>query len=500
MNKTRQLILLIGIVLTLGAIATWDEWQTKKEDAQKSEAAILVKFDAAAIDRIEFTNNGNEPTDIPLYLSARRDNQVWTIEKPVLTGADTKAVENLIGTLKDYKYDKVVAENTDDKAKFGLEKPRRRLMLYSKDKLLADVSVGANSPVGYHTYLAVEGDKKIYLGSQYLAVATHKNLFDLRDKAILQTKIEDINSFTAKTFASNPFTIESKEGKYAIVGESSIEADATTVRNFVEDLGRASVTEIIDIAPPDLAKAIDTATESFFKWQSKDGQGGELLMVAVGPDIYIKNRNKGLIYKVSADFRKKFSQKSSDFRNKRLFTFSSSKIVKIEIDGKSYERTGEEWKNTDPASSSDTAATKIRGLVVDLEYARAIDFLSENFAAVTKDAPAHRIKLFFDETSADPQINKDKSDTKLNDLTIDFWTEPAMAAADGSKSEPTWILKHSRNPQIYRVAGNLLESILNHGVGDASGAGESPLPTGAEGDARQKMDIALPESVDEIAN
>ena len=493
--KTAGILALV--LLALGGLATWDEWKTKKDEKAKDSENRLADFDVSKITHLEFENSGNDIVDgetAPAQLSLKADlsNGVWTIRKPIVAPGDSKAIANLIATIKDYKYEKVAADTLAESSKYGVDKPRRRVMVYEGDKLVADVMVGSNAPVGYHVYSSVKGRDQVLIGSQYLAVATNKSLFDLRDKVLVKVKVDTLSSFTLRSFNSNLFSITKSDQKFLIATPEPSDADSLAVKNFFEDLERATVVEVIDEPGPDLLKAVNVATEASLNWTLADGSVGTLRAVEIGKDIFCRLGDGNTLYRMSPEFKKKFSQTSSDFRDRRVFQFSSSEVYSVDINGKKFKKIGDDWfdsqgvekfagseKYSGPPENRPESIGYIRSLVVDLEYLRALDFLTSTQVEknVGTVAPTHQLKLEFGEGSLKEPI------------IVDLWPE-TVARESGEKE---WVLRNSVNQRVYRISSNLIQTLTNKKSSQAKT--ENPAPAGLV--EPTDWDVALPEAMDD---
>jgi len=513
--KTAGLLALA--LIALGLLATWNKWKTKKEKTAKESQNRLAEFDVAQITSIDYYNAGHAPGDDasgnetatstgsgqvspPLNLKAAKIDGTWQITEPFATKADEKAIENLLSTLKDYKYEKIASESADDRQKFGLTPPRRRVTAYAGDKVIADILVGSNAPVGYHVYSSTSDRGATYIGSQYLAVATNKSLFDMRDKTLARISPDSLTSFTLRSFSSNPFTISRQNNQFQITAPEAADADELSVKNFLEDLERAPVVEIIDSPSNDLLKAVAVATESYVKWTLNNGTSRTLKAVEAGKEVYCKLDDSLPLYRMGPEFKKKFSQKSADFRNKRIFRFTAQDVSAIDVDGKKYSRVADEWYEPEVAAkfspqgkfegSEETKPSGlnfVRSLIVDLEFARAIDFLDDEVSArkIAETPPAHRVTLTF----ANPPGK--------SPLVIDLWPDkPEVTSKSAPDTATAWILRNGDTQKFFRVSKSLTESLAADNNGKSPNS-ESPMPS--EGSDQSRMDVALPEAVDDAA-
>jgi hypothetical protein len=74
--------------------------------------------------------------------------------------------------------------------------------------------------------------------------------------------------------------------------------------------------------------------------------GPQTLEVRKGKDnYYAKSSATEGVYKISKDAADGLDKSVDDFRNKKLFDFAFNDPTKVEINGKSYEKSGENWNS-----------------------------------------------------------------------------------------------------------------------------------------------------------
>ena len=106
-------ILLVGLYL-------YETRTGEREEKAREEAKLLLQVQS---DQLESITLKRENGLIKLEKSRAADQEAWVIRSPVRTGADEVEVNQLKDRLVGLKYSRVISENTDELAKFGLENP-----------------------------------------------------------------------------------------------------------------------------------------------------------------------------------------------------------------------------------------------------------------------------------------------------------------------------------------------------------------------------------------
>ena len=169
MKFIRTPLILVAVLLVLGGLATWDEWQTEKEQKEKEEASKLTTLDAKQVHKITLVDRAQQDTankaDAAAKVEAKRValemiDGVWRVVAPLEIAADEREVSDFIKTVLDYKYEEEVisAEAKNVKLEeFGLQEPRRVITLQAEDGSSYELRLGNNAPVGYSTYFQIGG-------------------------------------------------------------------------------------------------------------------------------------------------------------------------------------------------------------------------------------------------------------------------------------------------------------------------------------------------------
>jgi len=488
MHKWKQIIALVSALVALGALATWDEWQTKKDEkAKESKGLLITDVKPDDIVAVHFISRGDSEVggdkapakeattpkgdSKPVDIDLSRTDSGWKISRPITTDADAQSVSDLLKNILEYKSENEVASGKDKWADFGLDNPRRSIELKTTSGRNILFLVGNNTPVGFGTYVATGISDKIYSGSQYIATATLKTLFDLRDKKVLKLMPHEVKSVTI-TSSTEKTALEKADNSWSLLTPTKVGADLAAVNNLLDDLASLKAAEFIDQPDAQLSKASKSG-KNLAKIEVRAGsQNIALRLFEFSSSIYADVDGQLPLLKLGNEAKEKLVKSSKSLRDKKIFSFQSAEISSVTVDGLSYKKVANDWYSETDASKigedgkfsgkpEDKPATAghIRGLIVDLEYARAEDVVDNAASLKLPKAPKHQVVL-------GPIAGPDK-------IQIDAWQ------GTGTDSEALW-LKTSGSEKIYKVKKTVLASILPQAskppVGDEASA---PIPTPA---------------------
>ena len=467
----RSAAILLAVLLALGGLATWDEWKTKQDEKAKETDNKLLALKSEDIIGLTLHSlpdpeAGGDKTAKSAPADAIKITEVtlklvdgkWAVTSPVSEAADQQTVQDLVKNILDYKYEKDVTSGKDQWAQYGLNEPRRRIELENKDGSKTTLFVGINSPVGYSVYIATDKSDKVYAGSQYIATSTAKTLFDFRDKKVIAVNTADLASvqLTHSGSKQKPLELTRKDGKWSITAPEAADADTAQVNNFLDDISGLRASEFIDTPSKDQVAAFAKKEKLFadIRFTTTKAEVQELKIAQMKDGLFAAVDPSKKIIKLGEDAKAKLSKNVNDLRDKKIFQFQSAQVESVDVDSKEYVRVKDEWYTKEDAAKFDkegkftgkdadkpTAKPNLRGLLVDLEYAKADDVLGPDSAAVKKlsATPKNRIKLNFGAATSQPP------------LTIDIWQT-------GESPDQIYV-RPSGSPKLYKAKASIIASI-----------------------------------------
>lgn len=459
-------LVLVVLLAGLGGLATWDEWKTKQEEKGKETENKLLSLkpdDIAGLTLyyrpdadIGGEKNATTPSDATKIteLTVKLVDAKWMLTSPVAAIADQQTVQDVIKNILDYKYEKEVTSGKDQWNQYGLNEPRRKLTLTTKDGKTAVFFVGNNAPVGYSVYVAVGDSDKVYTGSQYVATSTAKTLFDFRDKKVIPVNTSELATVELLHGKDKPLTLTRTDGKWTITAPEVADADTTQVNNFLDDVSGLRAAEFIDAPSKEQTAAFAKGklfAEIIFTPSKGDKQ--DLKVAYIKDALYASVDPSKQLIKLGEDAKGKLNKSVNDLRNKKIFDFQSAQVDSIDIDHRDFVRVKDEWYAKDDAAKFDkdgkftgkdnekpSAKSNIRGLLVDLEYAKAESVLTSMDLKKLPAAPENRIKLNFATAAAKPPI------------TIDIWKT-------GESPDQIYIKSSASPSKLFKAKASVIASI-----------------------------------------
>ena len=493
-KKLRAPLILLAILLALGGLAKWDEWKTTKETAASKTKGKIVELKPEDVTAVDYATTGTDvvpanaapeappgapPAAVPdqkkpepAVVSLAKAGDAWRTTKPMDAPADAGAVLGLIKAVTDYSSTSVVSETKDKWAEFGLVTPQRTVTLgYTEagKPQTFTVFVGNKAPIGYNVYFRTStGGDKVYLGGQHLLLSTAKTLNDFRDKTVVKIDEKTIKSIVYASRSQPAIALEKgADGHYAIVRPEPMEADDNEVRDFVDGLNQLRAESFVDAPRTDETLVFNNPDYSI-TWTTDKGEATTLRVLDKGNKLGAALDPRQRLLLLADDQRVKVRKELINFRNRRVLRIDSVELTRVDVDGDKYVNVGGSWyKPEDAAKLDDQGALKagekdkpaeqahVRAFVVDLEFARADQFLPSTDPAAKSLAapPEHRITLGF------------KDPKKMPEIVLDTFPVPGQ-------SEKLFV-KRSGSDTLYRVNKAAFNSMK---PGHAPVPGDPPPP------------------------
>lgn len=362
MLKPQGLITAVGVLAILGGYAWWANRHptSDKSPADKTSPKILT-LTADQITGFRLAKTGADA----VVLSKTGDK--WQITAPQELPADSDAVNGLTGAVAPLTSDRLIEENPQNLATFGLDHPTSEVDITTKDGNTRKLLFGSDTISGSDTYAKLANDPKVYTIASYSKSALDKSVNDLRDKRLMTLNSDKITSVTLT--AKGPAVEFSKNasGDWQITKPKPMRADGGAVDDLVSKLKDAKMDLSSTPTPADFAGATKLGTATFV-----DDKGPQSIEVrkAKSGDIYAKSTAVGGVYKVAPDIGAAIDKSADDFQNKKLFDFGFTDPAKLDLAGKHYEKSGDKWFS----GSQQIDSTSLQDVIDKLRDLAAVKF------------------------------------------------------------------------------------------------------------------------------
>lgn len=382
------------VLLGLGGVAYWDEWQTKVETKEKELKNKLLTFKPDDITSLNYTKVDDGRT---VQVQMAKEGKEWKVLSPIAYLGDTEGVGRLLKTFEELKFEKSFEAASDKLKEYGLDQPKVTLALKDKDGKETNIRIGAKSPVGYSSYAKVDETNNVYLVNHYAFTASNKELFDFRDKSLRWPNMDQVKAISYQYQNEPLISLKRQDKDWSIETPKPFKADATEVKQFLSFFENQRVAKFMDEPSPALKEALSgkkpgTTRLATLVLTGGDDQLTQYAFMQNGEDIYTTVPGYDGIIVLDKKMKDGLKKSLADFQNKAMFSFNSTEATEVDVDGKVYVKKDGEWQAKEGGDKADF----IRLLLVDFEFAKAAVVLTADEApALIKGAPLHTTKFTF---------------------------------------------------------------------------------------------------------
>ncbi len=452
--QSKRALVLLGVLLALSAVAYWDEWQTKRDESAEKQKNLALNIVETEVDGIRFIDR-----ELSLDVHLKKDGDGWQMTQPRETRADAATIANLLTTLREFKFEKVVSESRDKWQSFGLAEAVRTIEIQGGGKTQT-IHVGSKAPIGYSVYFRINDLEESYIGSQYLLTATSKTVRDFRNKEIVKISAEQVSSFTYMRDRDLLVQGSWSSGKFSTAIPTSVEIQESEVRAVLDELSRAKALDFASVVGANAVQgwAGDHASITI-SWEEGAASKSSVRLKKIGDAPWLQVADGDDLYKVSEEAWAALRRTTDDFRSRALMKMDTEQLASVEVDGTVYMRRADGMFY----DSKDVAVDRIKDLVFDIAYAKAEKFLdaADSVREVQKQAPQIIVRLAF------------KDGVAIEPMSLRMF-------ADASDSSKYWVESSGRRG-LMQVPKDVFANAVPRDQGNQGAAGGLTGDEGSKG-------------------
>jgi hypothetical protein len=322
----------------------------------------------------------------------KRAQDGWELVEPVKSGGDRGTIEEVVTAVTTAKMDREIEAEPPSLGEFGLDTPAAEALLTLKDGKQIGLRLGAKSPTGVWVYAQERGKPGVFVLSDGVLRDVTRPVADFRNKTILAF---DRPSVTGVEIVTGDVTLvlePAGEGRWKLTRPRPLDADADSVRDFLDKLTTARIKEFVADAPPSLepfglerpvrvaihvGKETERATRTLLVGKVDDKKKGVYAMRPGEPSVLL----------LPEEVWTALPKHVAAVRDKTVVDFERDKVTRIEVQSPraavTLVKEGERWTITQPEAlpadqvEAGAVLMRLRGL-------RAQGFLAEDPAGVRR--------------------------------------------------------------------------------------------------------------------
>ena len=341
--KPAPLIIAFVVLAVLGALVWYTEENPPETGEQKPE---IISVKADDIVRVTISR----PRKDAITLERGKDGE-WRFGEPYTFPVGKSPVNTMISNLASMKADRLVDEQVRNWDPYGLDGAGAlEVSAVVKQEQPGDgeedekeaeegesapktyrIVFGNDTPTGEGVYARLEGESRLFTVFSYVKSGFEKEIFDLRDKKLLQVDEDKISRVTVSVGRRSIEFGKSGDDLWQILKPKPARADNFAVGDLARSLRTAEMVSVHEEGGEAPGKY--RFRRPFAVAEIVDEVGAHTLTIAKSNDdsYYAKSSDLGGVYEVSSTMAEGLDKPLDDFRNKKLFDFGFKEIAALDL-------------------------------------------------------------------------------------------------------------------------------------------------------------------------
>lgn len=399
--------LLLFVGLGLGAYAYFvDSKKPSAADAKDKKDKIFATLERDKVKGIAVDKSEGESVRLV------KEGTDWKLTAPNAAPADETQIDSMLTTLTTAEVQRVVAEQPESLATFGLDKPRMTLAITADGaNEPLQLQIGNKTPDETNLYAKSPATARVFIVQAHLEETFAKKPFDLRDRRVLHVKRGDVKTLD----------IEGPEGKYTLALKDK---DLWVITSPVKSLaGRWSVDGLLgslenlqmdEIAAEDAKDLKPFGLDKPARTVVLGLQDGAARRLEIGKPIddtkekfFAREASRNLVVKIPQALSTDLAKGLAELRAKRLLDVAAYEVNGIELTVDGQKRTlsrssskdadgvdNYKWKKTAP-ETKDLETNTVQDALFQIGAVEVAEFVDTPAAPATYgfDTPALKVTL-----------------------------------------------------------------------------------------------------------
>jgi hypothetical protein len=346
----RPTLVLVLIALGLGLYTYFGEieGEQRRKDAEDA-AKRLLAIQPDEVTALEVTTTDGDRA----RLVRSSPDEAWQLETPVAFPADPGVVSDLLASLSRLAWESRLEDLGEDLAAFGLGEDRRSIRLWTGEDALAELYLGADTPIGSQIYVALAGDtERVLTVPKSQVTGIPPRLFDLRDKRLVRFEPDDVQRMQVLELGTQVVAlerVESDPAEWRLVAPTEDGGDAERIDRLLQDLVVARATDFVD-SPGPLAEYGLDLPEIDIRLETADA-AFRIQIGRVQDKAFLRVNDGDIVFETSDRLVMGVPRRPFAFRYKQVFDLDEDRVARIQIEfpredaSYGFVREEHEWKS-----------------------------------------------------------------------------------------------------------------------------------------------------------
>jgi hypothetical protein len=310
----------------------------------------------------------------------------WQLTAPLSTPGDGQKYHELIRTLAELRYQRLIEEHPETLAPFGLTTPSVEIHVHVSGQTppLA-LRLGDKAPTGNGYYVQVAGHPAVYVISATARDVLDVSLYDLRDKTVVTFDPGEVQEVHVAFDTLPPVVLQQQNDAWQLTTPVIARADEPQVRTLLQQLRNVKIQAFVADDPAELAQyGLHMPTLRLTVVVGQDRVVHTLLLGKLDTDrqgVYAKRADTTNVFLLPQSFWNSLPKTPAALRDKTILPFDRERITRLELlsaDNRTIiTRAGPRQYKLEQPVSAEGDSEAISRLLGELQELKAKDFTAE---------------------------------------------------------------------------------------------------------------------------
>lgn len=359
----------------------------------------------------------------------KREVNLWKMDKPIETEADSKEIQSILSALDTLKVVAFEGDGVADLTAYGLDTPRIQARLDLADGSVQGLLIGGDDNSTGRIYTKRADFDSVYAVNREIFTKLNKTVFDLRSKRVIDFQRTATTRFEIERQGRAKIVCEkNSDGEWEIKAPVVLKADASAVDDLLFGVDSLKAIEFVADSPKSLKPYGLDVPSIKVSFTATDADTVVLHLGKIKDEmVYVKSQSADPVFGVKSNIIDLVGMEVAELRDKQILDFESDSAVKLTLRhgdvNLTCQKQGTNWRLTHPVQEDAKNGT-VSGILYQINQLKVEKFLAgtPDAARTGFDAPAIQVTVTLkDGTEHVLQIGKP---TESEHLHARLWRSP----------------------------------------------------------------------------
>jgi hypothetical protein len=351
------------------------------EDFTKSASDVrdrsVLKFDLHEVTALTLRVTGKSE-----IRCQKREANLWKMDKPIETEADSKEIKSILSALDTLKVVAFEGDGVADLTAYGLDTPRSQARLDLADGSVQQLLIGGDDNATGRIYTKRADFDSVYAVNREIYTKLNKTVFDLRSKRVIDFQRTATTRFEIERQGREKIVCEkNSHGDWEIKAPVVLKADASAVDDLLFGVDSLKAVEFVADSPKSLQPYGLDAPSIKVSFTATDTDTVVLHIGKMkGETVYVKSQRAEPVFGVKKNLINLVGMGVAELRDKQILDFDSDSAVKLTLRhgdaNLTCQKQGTNWRLTHPVQEDAKNGT-VNSILYQIDQLKVERFLAD---------------------------------------------------------------------------------------------------------------------------